>query len=203
MRHGLIAAASVALALLGGEDALASPAQQSRPATNSVHVSQVGDGNRSIVRQTQNSDGATASIVQNGDDNEGLIEQRAGAQTAGVVQAGQGNLASIIQDGGSGNVAQVVQTGGLNQAAISQMAANIQNTAVAIQTGERNVAAVDQAGSGNTTLLAQTGDDNLMKVEQTGDGNTLVWTQTGSNLSAPNVLMQGGQSLTINQLGIR
>ncbi len=110
----------------------------------------------------------TATVNQNGNDNEG-----------NVAQTGNLNYAEVSQFDGDENISDVNQNGSSNEAYIAQgMTTNYFGSPVYSPTtpmsGSRNKADVDQNGSGNfVSNIVQVGDDNDATVDQNGEGNNV------------------------------
>ena len=153
-----------------------------------VNVTQIGDSNTSKIEQSSDGPGnppfsfaTSATVAQNGVNDQSTITQQAAGATAFVTQIGavDGNVSTITQDGLSddpllGNSATVLQDGDLNQSTI-------------IQFGTELTADITQTGDGNFSMLTQNGSDNSFTLTQDGGDSSTV-TQSGS-----------GNSATVNQ----
>jgi len=91
---------------------------------NTASIVQTGNGNIGAIVQTISpgdsaSGGNTASIVQDGDDNDALIEQTGADNSAAIEQDGSDNQGRILQDG-EGLSAVLVQSGAALEYTINQ-----------------------------------------------------------------------------------
>ncbi|MEE4288849.1 MAG: hypothetical protein V2J14_05720 [Erythrobacter sp.] len=170
-----------------------------------VFVTQIGEGNRASV--TQSNASSRAQISQGSADRPGVgntsdVEQSdTGAHFARIAQEGEENAATVRQGGDGETYLLLVQDGQGNSATINQtqLGSGLSGAEV-VQTGERNALSLTQGGTDNQARLMQDGDDNLMTVEQSGLGNRLAWQQIGNNLSDIEVYQDGtGQAMEITQ----
>ena len=189
IRCGFTAAAMIAAPVVA----------QSAP-ERGVFITQIGDGNRGTVTQTNSQ--SLARVVQDGNDNQASLDQDgAAAHRAQIAQNGDGNIAGAQQDGDGSTELAVVQDGNGNVANVLQreVSAGEQTKAAILQRGNDNRVLLAQNGSDNDALLEQNGDGNSMNVTQLDSGNRIVWTQTGDGLSGADIIQSGGANIQITQ----
>jgi hypothetical protein len=132
----------------------------------------VGSGNLSVQIQVGNNNGGTIGKDKLG----AYVKQSGNGNTAGQVQFGNYNYASIDQSG-TGNTAAQIQINNSTQA---------KNRATAIQHGEAGILAQIQTGSSNTAEATQEASATA--------GNVGLQVQTGSNGKVVLVQANGGNN---------
>lgn len=182
-----VGSATLALAAASIASAQSSSVIDQDGASHQATVDQIGDGNRSVIRQgdvsvpvpnvfagtVTSGSNSNATNLQDGSNLSSTIVQGAEAQTAFVDQVGGGHV-SIIGQGllgaaGTGNDANITQsaTGTLNRSIVYQ--GSNANTARVVQTGDSaNNSYIDQGYVGGTEFG---GDNNSAEVEQNGSSN--------------------------------
>lgn len=115
---------------------------------NTVNSSQTGDGN-SIVATISGSNNGSGTL---GGDAGSLASPKALA-SGDIIQAGNGNLASLTITGDSNEFA-LWQSGNLNQVTGAVSGGN-GNNATVLQAGNSNVTAFSQTGGGNIAAISQ------------------------------------------------
>src|SRR5690606_37600819 len=143
------------------------------------------ENNVSTIDQTLGSDGASATVVQNGELNLSDIDQSADA-TATVTQNGIYNTSSVLQSADDAS-AQVTQGGGYGDN-VSTVTQSAQASAVVNQTGQpsvgpdfTNISDIDQSGAGSSADLSQNGSNNSSGVTQTGANSLADVDQDGTH----------------------
>ena len=140
---------------------------------------QTGNDNEIILEQTgpnlatQLQQGTLnwSRVVQDGDNNLALTDQRGYALQAQIVQTGSQNQASVYQANlDYSSVAQIDQLGTANLVELVQQDGN-GNYAVLHQRGAGNVQQVDQTFYVNSLDARSEGNDNLIEVVQNGGGS--------------------------------
>ncbi len=133
---------------------------------------------------TQIGDGHVSNIIQFGDYTIADVTQTGGGADGGnetqIIQGGQGDLATVSQ-AGTGDFSNILQTG-VSDTAYSTQAAGTDTEGSAIQqTGNFDLASVNQTGQQEDSQVYQNGDSNNAQVEQSGYGNLSIITQNGSS----------------------
>ncbi|MFW5790520.1 MAG: hypothetical protein ACOCWE_04660, partial [Bacillota bacterium] len=111
-----------------------------------------------------------AFIYQEGNDNDGRIDQHGEGNWAGIKQFGDHNNSAIDQYGDN-NFAKAVQFGTGNDSNIEQD--GYKNKAGIGQSGYDNEADIKQTGDYNKALITQMGSNNSASIEQNGNGLNL------------------------------
>lgn len=142
-------------------------------------MNQIGNDNEIILEQT-GSNSATqlqmgtlnwSRVVQDGDNNLALTDQRGYELQAHIVQTGSQNQASVYQANlDYSSVAQIDQLGTANLVELVQQDGN-GNYATLHQRGAGNVQQVDQTFYVNSLDARSEGNDNLIEVVQNGGGS--------------------------------
>lgn len=156
-----------------------------------VDVFQIGDNNQSLVEQGANRE-MTASVRQEGSDNESTISQVARTVTATVDQSGTSQFSDISQGPQSRfATATVTQSNDNNTSYVNQT--NTSATATVTQWGTDGMSTInqsdgsgaeailEQAGFANESLITQTGDDQYAFVSQDGELNESTISQIDDN----------------------
>lgn len=132
-------------------------------------VEQVGNGNRSEIRQLATSGDSFARVRQDGD-----------TGVSQIAQSGPGSLAILFQDRAGNDLdSSISQAGIRDEAAVVQ--AGFQLASLVVQSGgEDNVTGVFQAGERHLSEIVQLGNRNQAYVEQTGNGHRSTINQSGS-----------------------
>lgn len=178
-------------------------------AAPTVTTIQEGNRNSAYVEQAELT-GATATIVQIGNDNYagdphsrlgGIFQRAADFATATIFQQGNGNDAGIEQDGTALEVnARVDQVGNRNTGYITQYMQFFSDGSLS-QTGNDNVAWLDQRNVDAGLRAVQTGSDNFLIFKQHGAAlGPAIVTQTGNGnamrVEQDNVLGAAGTGVT-------
>ena len=114
--------------------------------------------------------GMRAEIVQSGDFNEALTQQKGLLHIARILQIGDDNISSFVQHGRA-NQATLIQSGAGNEVQLSQ-------------SGRGNHAHVEQAGNGQRALIGQAGNGNLVDIRQGPLSPDVGLQQHGNGLAA-------------------
>lgn len=125
----------------------------------SSHVAQTGVLNNAGITQENNGFNSNMDIVQGGDGNQADGASRGSGNKSFITQTGDGNTASLRTAGGTSE-SWILQTGDMNTATIAQNAAYpggpvSGNIARITQAGDRFIAGIAQAGSGNAGAIYQ------------------------------------------------
>ena len=169
-------------------------------------ITQFGKDNTATLRQ-HTSDDIRALLEQTGAANVAHVEQDAGTASLRTTQHGVGNRVTVTVEGGGifggpgviqngeGNVATVIGQGsGASGPGIQQTGSF--NLATAVQTGVfDSPASIRQQGIGNTADTSQTGDGHRIDIDQNGNGNLASVSQTSALYDPP------GSIALIAQLG--
>lgn len=151
-------------------------------ANNLAHIAQSGIGQSDLAAA------ASATIDQAGSDNVGRIDTTGlDLQDINIVQAGNGNLASIAAQTGKAGAASL-QTGNGN---LADLSFNVSESGLGVtQTGNGNYARMNLGDGGFISVSAtMTGDFNSANMDVSGVFGTVTTTQNGHD-NAVNVLQQ-------------
>lgn len=143
---------------------------------------------------------------QTGSTNIGEINQNGVNNLADTVQAGTGNIITLIDQDGDDNEAFVTQTGGTGnkvglilQNSTGGAPAFVGNYANVIMTGTGNGAGLlmgySVIGRVTSSQITQLGGNNDASLEFTGDGNDFGVYQTGTDNSVGSILVTGDDNL--------
>ena len=120
---------------------------------------------------SQSNDSSNTTVASTATDQSATIDQTG----ATANQAGNSNIASIVQTGISNIVESILQTSS-NEFTVDQAGNN--NTVVSIvQTGNSNVATIAQPGNFNSINVNQAGTSNFALLTQSGNSNSLMVNQ--------------------------
>lgn len=166
-------------------------------------LSQTGFGNRSDIRQTNNTASfvADADVTQVGtDQNSDILQTDANAATVnqGVMAMGSEGNTSFVEQIGFGDLAFVDQVGTFNEAQVAQTGGGMGgNDADIDQSGTLSFAGIEQSGTDNNadtiqqasadgalSGIIQDGIMNFAEVTQAGVGDFSLINQTGNGNSA-------------------
>ncbi|MBO0938827.1 hypothetical protein J2I47_19905 [Fibrella sp. HMF5335] len=181
---------------------------------NTITVTQTAGNHTAAVDQNDDSQGNTATVVQEGfgaDDAQVHQSGFSGNGTASIHQ-GTGNTGTSIafinmkNQAGANSSATINQnvgtgTGGNNTARIHQGLAGNSAAEIAITASYGNQAQIDQHGASNTAQQYQLGTNNQADIMQTGSNNVVKGTALFRD---PNYSTQIGQgnSMSVMQLGM-
>ncbi|MEW6175351.1 MAG: hypothetical protein AB1588_06620 [Pseudomonadota bacterium] len=155
---------------------------------------------------------ALAETTQTGNDNEVVLEQSGGSNTAMQLQQGNTNFSRVEQDGGDNsaqttqlnldNQVEVFQSGTANQATVYQASDyTFGHSASVIQLGDENVAELVQTeGNGSQATIHQQGAGNVHRVEQLFYANG-VESRTFGTDNLTEVTQNGAATATTQQFG--
>ena len=106
-------------------------------------INQDGAGNYSLINQGAAARNAYAAIQQNGNANQGTINQFGTTNYAALLQIGDGNMTTITQDGNQGVGAYGYQNGNSNGGSVTQGGGYYANAGFA-QIGSNNSMTIRQ-----------------------------------------------------------
>ena len=158
----------------------------------SATVSQTGDGHMSTIEQFSS---ASATVVQ--------ISSGDSAPDTSSVTQGSGATWSqaTVNQYGSNGFSYIDQEGAANIASLTQDSGGGNDGSSIVQTGQSNVASVDQSGNQDASNVAQTGSSNTVSVSQSGFANVSNIIQTGDWNSATVMQKTAGANSAVTQAG--